>query len=383
MKFDQLIKILGETHATLTQQAGKSVNCFLTIRNWLIGCHIFEYEQQGEDRAHYGNNVVSNIAASLQQQHVPGCSETALKAFRRFYLAYPEIRQTLSAEFKILKNQIDSLSPIRQTVSAESKACLNNGQNDEVPRVPISRLIKNIPFSAFMELMAIEEPLKRSFYEIEALRGQWSTRELKRQIITLYYERSAYSTDKQKLSALVNEKAETLPASNFIQDSYVFDFLGIKPRDALRENDLKTALLDKLQDFLLEMGKGFCFEARNKRILIGEKYRFVDIVLYHKILKRNVLIELKINEATHENVGQLNMYLGYYKRHEMSEGDKPPIGILLCTKKDETLVQYAQEDVNNDLFISNYNFALPEVKVLENFITQNLLELKEEFDEEK
>ena len=131
------------------------------------------------------------------------------------------------------------------------------------------------------------------------------------------------------------------------------------------------------------MGKGFCFEARNKRILIGEKYFFVDIVLYHKILKRNVLIELKINEATHENVGQLNMYLSYYKRHEMHEGDKPPIGILLCTQKDKALVEYAQEDVNNDLFISDYKFALPEVKTLEKFIKQNLLVLQDELSENK
>lgn len=170
MKFDQLIKLLSETHADLKQQAGKSVNCFLTIRNWLIGYHIFEYEQQGKDRAHYGNNVVANIADSLQQQNVPSCSETALKAYRRFYLAYPEIRQTVSAEFKNLKNQIDSPKEIRQTLSAESKNSSNNDQNSGIPRVPISRLIKNIPFSAFVELMAIDDLLKRSFYEIETLR---------------------------------------------------------------------------------------------------------------------------------------------------------------------------------------------------------------------
>ena len=354
------------------------------MRNWLIGYRIFEYEQRGEDRSQYGDNLIPSIVESLQKKHPGwGCSKTALKDYRKFYLVYPEIGQTVSDQFKNLKNQLDSQTQTSQTASGLFEFSATNDQSSTVPRVPIDKLLKNVPFSAFVEFLRIDDPLKRSFYEIECLRGQWSTRELHRQIVTLYYERSAYSTDKQKLAALVHQKAESLTASNFIQDSYIFEFLGIKPRDALRENDLKTALLDKLQDFLLEMGKGFCFEARNKRILIGEKYFFVDIVLYHKILKRNVLIELKINEATHENVGQLNMYLSYYKRHEMHEGDKPPIGILLCTQKDKALVEYAQEDVNNDLFISDYKFALPEVKTLEKFIKQNLLVLQDELSENK
>lgn len=383
MKFDQLIKLLSETHATLKQQAGKSVNCFLTIRNWLIGYHIFEYEQQGEDRAQYGDNIIPNIAESLQQRRVPGCSKTALKIYRKFYLVYPEIGQTLSDEFKTLKNQIDSQTKIGQTVSDQFKDRLNNEQNGEIPRVSIARLMKNIPFSAFVELTTIEDAFKRSFYEIEALRGQWSSRELKRQIVTLYYERSAYSTNKQKLSALINEKAETLPASNFIRDPYIFEFLDIQPHEALRENNLKNALLDKLQNFLLEMGRGFCFEAREKRILIGEKYCFIDIVLYNRIMKRSILIEVKINEVTHGNIGQLNTYVSYFKRNEMHEGDNPPIGILLCTRKDEALIECATADIDNELFVSNFHLGLPGgINELKHFVEQSLHELQD-LNEEK
>lgn len=375
MKFEQLTDLISETNTILVQKAGKSVNSLLTIRNWLIGYRIFEYEQHGEDRAEYGKRLIPELSQLLEKKNVPSCSEPRLHAYRQFYKCYPEILSTLSRELYPFINQGYGENRIFSTVSRESQE--NNKSNDFTPRIPIDTLIRSIPFSAFAELIKIDDILKRSFYEVECIKGQWSTRELRRQIVTLYYERSAYSTDKKKLSYLVHGAAHTASPKDLVKDPYVFEFLGIKPQVALRENDLRDALLDKVQEFLLEMGKGFCFEARNKRILIGEKYRFIDIVLYHRILKRSILIELKIDEATHENIGQLNTYLSYYKKHEMHEGDNPPIGILLCTQKEEALIEYAQMDVDHELFVSNYQFALPEIKTLQAFVEESLHELHE------
>jgi predicted nuclease of restriction endonuclease-like (RecB) superfamily len=375
MKLGQLTDLISKTDTELTRQAGKSVNILLTIRNWLIGYRICEYEQHGEDRASYGEKLIPELAKTLKKNGVSGCSTTALKIYRQLYLIYPGIGQTLSGQFKYLINQSDtSIIQISPTVS--DQAVLAGIVND-IPQVPADDLVKNIPFSSFVELLKVREPLKRSFYEVEFLRGQWSTRELRRQIVTLFYERSAYSTDKKKLSKLVQRKVESTNPKELIRDPYVFEFLNIKPHEALRENDLRDALLDKVQTFLLEMGKGFCFEARNKRILIGEKYHFIDIVLYNRVSKRSILVELKIDEAKHENIGQLNTYVSYYKKYEMHEGDNLPIGILLCTQKDEAMVELAQADMNNDLFVSNYQFNLPEIDKLKLFVQKSLHELKE------
>lgn len=384
MKFDQLTDLIYTTNHTLVQQAGKSVNRLLTLRNWLIGYRIQEYELSGIDRAQYGEKLISTLSKWLEEKRVPSCSQTALYSYKLFYKTYPEILQTVSAELDFLKNQGVTAQKILPTLSAELvNKCSDTHLSEPIPRVSIDKVLKNIPYSSFAELIRIDDPLKRSFYEIECLRGQWSTRELRRQIVTLYYERSAYSTDKQKLSALVNQKAETLPTSNFIRDPYVFEFLKIQPHEALRENNLKNALLDKLQKFLLEMGRGFCFEAREKRILIGEKHRFIDIVLYNRIMKRSILIEVKINEVTHGSIGQLNTYLSYFKKYEMHEGDKPPIGILLCTRKDEALIECATADIDNELFVSNFQLGLPGgINELKNFVEQSLHELQD-LNEEK
>lgn len=378
MKLEQLTDLISETNTVLAQQAGKSVNTLLTIRNWLIGLRIFEYEQHGEDRAKYGTGLITELSKQLRKKQIPGCSVSPLKLYRQLYQVYPEIGLTLSGEFKCFVYQSDSwVSKISPTVSGQLEKAVKENEKCDTPKVPIQDLIKNIPFSAFAELIKIDDPLKRCFYEVECLKGQWSTRELRRQIATLYYERSAYSTDKKKLSSLVHEKSELANPKDIIRDPYVFEFLNIKPHEALRENDLRDALLDKIQDFLLEMGKGFCFEARNKRILIGDDYYFIDIVLYQRILKRSVIIELKLNAVNHENIGQLNTYLSYYKKHEMYEGDNDPIGILLCTKKDEALVEYSLADINNDLFVSKYQFALPEIKELKHFVEESLHELQD------
>ena len=182
---------------------------------------------------------------------------------------------------------------------------------------------------------------------------------MQRQIASHYYERTRLSKDKNKLSRLTQAKAETLTVEEIIRNPYVFEFAGYKPREAMMESDMEDALLTKFQDFMLELGRGFCFEARQKRILIGGEHFFVDLVFYHRILKCHVLIELKTDSFKHEHLGQLNTYVNWYKKNEVAAGDNPPIGILLCTKKNHALVEYARAGIDNQLFISKYQLELP------------------------
>jgi len=233
-------------------------------------------------------------------------------------------------------------------------------------------LLSNLSFTHFSELLKIDDQLKRSFYELECIRCGWTTRELSRQIGSLYYERTGLSKNKKKLIEIVRAQALPQKASDIIRDPYVFEFLGLKPHELMFENDLRDGLVGKLQQFILELGKGFCFEARNKRILIGKEYYFIDLVFYHRILKCNVLLELKLRKFKHGDMAQLNTYLNYYKKNEMTEGDKPPIGILLCTEKDHPLVEYALAGIDNQLFVSEYSLQLPSKEEMEKFLEEEL-----------
>ena len=223
-------------------------------------------------------------------------------------------------------------------------------------------------------MIAIPDETKRAFYEIQCIRGNWSVRELKRQISSLYYERSGLSKDKKKLAALAQESAEVADTKLAIRDPYIFEFLGLKPREVMGESHLEDQLLAKLQEFLLELGHGFCFETRQKRILIGDRHNFVDLVFYHRVLKCHVLVELKLGRFSHENIGQLNTYVSWYKKNMMSEGDNPPIGILLCTQRDRTLVEYALAGMDNDLFVSKYQLELPKKEQMQRFIEEQMRE---------
>ena len=213
------------------------------------------------------------------------------------------------------------------------------------------------------------------FYEVEAIRGNWSVRELKRQIATQYFERSGLSLDKEALAKLAHQGAEKQEPMHVIRDPYVFEFLGLKQQEVMTERKLEDALLDKLQAFLLELGHGFCFEARQKKVVIGGERCFVDLVFYHRILKCHVLIELKNDAFRHENISQLNTYVSYYKEYQMSEGDQPPIGILLCTQKNHEMVKFALAGMNNSLFVSRYQLQLPPREEIEAFLQQAIAEL--------
>lgn len=370
--FNQLLQRFAGTDEYLQKRAVVAVNRAATLRSWCFGVFIVEYEQNGEDRAQYGKRLLESLSASLKGRGMKGVSVTALKLCRQFYLVYPEIGQTLSDQFEIpLQESISRavlkmISPIGQTLSDRLVI------SEEQVRKHRRRLVETLSFSHFVELIQIDDPLKRIFYEIECINGNWTIRELRRQIGSLLYERTGLSREKGLLIKLVNEQASQFTPRDIIRDPYIFEFLGLSQHDVLLENDFENALLDHLQHFLLELGKGFCFEARRRRITIDNEYFFIDLVFYHRLLKCHVLIELKTEKFNHTHVGQLNFYLNYYKKYEMSEGDNPPVGILLCTARNAERVEFATAGLDNQVFVSKYKLALPTEEELKSFIRKEL-----------
>ena len=363
--FAHLVAAIQQTHVVLADQAAKAVNISLTLRNWFIGQHIAEFELQGADRARYGDKLLSELARALRDQAVSNVGKRQLYGYLAFYRAYPQIVRTASAQSAQTLLPNAAVNKVR-TASAPSQA---------LPAIDPDTLITRLSYSHFEQLVELEDPMQRVFYEVEALRGNWSVRELKRQIATQYYQRTGLSTDKAAVAALAHAKAEQATPQHIIRDPYVFEFLGLKPQEAVTEGQLEDALLDKLQAFLLELGHGFCFEARQKRLLIGGEHFFVDLVFYHRVLKCHVLIELKSDAFSHEHLGQLNAYVSYYKQHHMTEGDQPPIGILLCTRKNQELVEYALAGMSNQLFVSRYQVQLPGKEEMAAFLHKAVAEL--------
>ena len=369
MNFDLLLNTIQQTHTVFQQNAVKAVNVSLTLRNWLIGYYIVEFEQNGEDRAKYGDKLIPNLVSGLNSKSL---SFRNLNLFRQFYLLYPQIVQTLSAQLEQLQH--NSNFPIMQSVSAqlENQETVVIKTAEKRLEIPPQKLITNLSFSHLVELFPIKDPLQRLFYEMECIKGTWSVRELRRQINTLYFERSALSKQPEKLSELTQLQSESVVPVDVIKSVYAFEFLGLNAKDIVEESDLEKALIEHIQAFILELGNGFCFEARQKRILIDEEYYFIDLVFYHRVLKCHVIVGLKLDEFKHEHLSQLNTYVSYYREEVKREDDNPPIGILMCTKKGKKLVEYALSGMDEKLFVSKYMLELPSKEVLTAFLEKEL-----------
>lgn len=364
--FAALIAAIRDVNTECMARAFRAVNVSLTLRNWMIGAHIHHYELHGTDRAQYGERLLPALAEQLTAAGVSNAGRQQLYKYVRFYRVYPEIVGTASRQFEGL-----------QPVGAERGENRLTPAGDGVPR-PVDDLVSHLSYSHFELIVALDDPLARRFYEVEAVRGGWSVRELKRQIGSLYFERMGLSVDKAALAAQVRQAADSRRHPDpraFIRDPYVFEFLGLDPGHVVGESALEDALLDKLQAFLLELGYGFCFEVRQKRLLIGDKHYFVDLVFYHRVLKCHVLVELKTEEFTHEHMGQLNAYVSYYRATQMSDGDQPPVGILLCTAKDQELVEYALAGMSNALFVSRYQVGMPDKEEMTAFVRRAVEEV--------
>ena len=329
--FNDIYKLLEDARKNVK----KAVNLAMVYSYFEVGRKIVEEEQKGENRAKYGHYVMKELSEYLTKNFGKGFSVTNLKQMRRFYCVYAQdqIGQTLSDQFKNLP-----------TTSTGRKFYLS--------------------WSHYLKLMRIENVEERHFYEIEAVKNNWSLSELNRQFDSALYERLALSRDKDKIVQLAKEGQLMETASDIVKDPYVLEFLGLEEKSGYSENDLETRLIDNLQKFLLELGAGYTFVARQKRFTFDEDHFRVDLVFYNRLMRCFVLFDLKIGKLKHQDLGQMQMYVNYYDRYEKQEDENPTIGVLLCQDKDDSLVELTlPKDAN--IFASKYQLYLPDKKVLQ------------------
>jgi len=361
---DNLANAIQHTNEYFLNRVQKQVDTALTLRNWIIGYYIVEYEQKGEDRAVYGKKLYKEIANRIESRGIKSIRERHLYLCKDLYKAYPQILRSVSA--KSYLNNFDD-NRILRTVSAKSDS--GSKAAKLTSHVDINLLLDNLSSSHFIELLKADSLLKRNFYEVQAIKNNWSVRDLKRAINSLLFERTGLSTDKEiTLKKFGNEN--DLKPEDVFRNPYLLEFLGLEEKASYSETDLEEAIITHLQNFLLEMGRGFCFEARQKRITFDNTHYRIDLVFYHRILKCHVLIDLKLEEFSHADAGQMNVYLNYYKENEMHKGDNSPVGIILCASKNETLVKYATAGLPQKVFVSKYMINLPSEKELKKIILQ-------------
>lgn len=312
-EYQMLVQQISETYQLGRAKAYWSINRELLETNWKIGQYIVEFEQGGSAKAEYGKALLDNLSKDLTLLHGKGFSRSNLNHIRQFYLQHPNC----------------------ETVSHK------------------------LSWSHHVELLKIENPLERSFYEKQCILENWSIRELKRQKKSSLFLRLAASTDKKGILELARQGHQVEKPADLIREPYVLEFLKIPEPYHLSEAELEKRLMEHLQHFLLELGKGFAFIGRQYRITLGNRHHYVDLVFYHRILKCFVLIDLKTEEAAHADVGQMNMYLGYFEKEENTTGDNPPIGIVLAREKDDILISYALHGITSQLFVSKYQLYLP------------------------
>lgn len=348
--------------------ANRQVNYAYTLRNWLIGMYLFEYEQKGQDRAEYGENLYRNIAKNLKDKKVKGMSFTMLNTCKQFYLVYPQIIQTVSEKSYYIENKDVE---IVQTAIEQFELIKNEQKVKSISIENTNLFLGKLSFSHILEFIKLDDSVQRSFYEIQTIKNNWTVRQLQREINSMLFERIGLSSDKE----LMFEKLKNDTISNFseiVKSPYILEFLNIPELSQFSENDLEQSIINHLQNFLLELGRGFCFEARQKRISFNNKHYRIDLVFYHRILKCHILIDLKIGDFDHSDAGQMNLYLNYFKENEMLENDNPPIGIILCSQKDNALVHYATGGLSKEIFVSKYKLQLPTEEELKNLIENDV-----------
>ena len=375
---DSLVEQISNVQDVLQGVAAHAINLSLTARNWLIGYYIVEYEQNGEDRAQYGANLLNTLSKRLNR---PGMEPRRLREYRQFYLFYSFLGAEIvkyirnNATFSLLagsKQKWRSPTAILQTIENEGNGILRLPTAKlEEWQTPPQLLFNRLSATHLIYLSNIKEDLKRAFYEQETIKGCWTVKELDRQVSSLYYERIGASKDKMALQQQVADQTIPITPKDVIHDPVSLEFLELEKQDIFTETKLETAILDHLQHFLLEMGRGFCFEARQKRILIDQDYFKADLIFYHRILKCHVIVDLKTDRFRHEYASQLNMYLNYYRHEVMQPDDNPPVGLLLCTDYGETTVRYAIEGLSPNLFVSKYQLQLPSEEEIRHYLLEN------------
>lgn len=359
--FSRVREILDAARAGMA----RTVNTTQVAANWLIGREIVEEEQRGQRRAGYGAKLLADLSTRLNAAFGRGHSVDNLEAFRQFYLDYPQlISETPSRKSVALP--VLPLQPKSETSSRKS------GGEDWHP----GTLHPSLSWSHYRQLLRVTRPDARAFYEIEAIRNAWSVRELQRQTASLLYDRLAKSKDKKGLMRLATHGQEVAQPLDVLKDPVVIEFLGLPESPRLVESRLEQALIDNLQTFLLELGKGFAFVSRQERITIDGDHFYIDLVFYHAVLKCYVLIDLKVGKLTHGDLGQIQFYVNYYDRERRTEGDNPTLGVILCPDKNDAVVKYTLgEQQERNIFTSRYQLHLPTEQELERELRREFRQL--------
>jgi predicted nuclease of restriction endonuclease-like (RecB) superfamily len=344
-------------------QAARSVNTAQVVANWLIGREIIEEEQQGKKRAGYGERVLVELSVKLKGEYGDGYSEQNLRYMRQFFLEYP---------------RLSGASGIRHAVRGELRP--GDKKNRHAVRGESWRpgmLSSDLSWTHYRTLLRVGKKEARAFYEIEAIKNHWSARELERQINSLFYERLALSSDKKGLMRLAVKGHEVRRAGDVFKDPVVMEFLGLPESPRLVESELEQALINNLQDFLLEMGKGFAFISRQERLTLDGDHFYVDLVFYHTVLKCYVLIDLKTGKLTHQDLGQLQLYVNYFDQERRTKGDNPTLGLILCADKNDAVVKYTLgRDREKKIFASRYKLHLPTELELKTEIQREIREFR-------
>ena len=371
--FDILVNQIQQTNNILQQEVFVAINKAITCRAWLTGFYIVEYEQNGKDRAKYGEHLLQKLSKRLGEKSF-GLS--SLKNYRLFYLYYPNLKniiiEYISNSYKN-KHFLELANSITKSQSAIDQLNINSNdiviyhENEKITINP-HLLFTRLSYTHIIQLLHLDDNLQRTFYAAESIRGTWSVRELKRQIDTNYFIRSGWSEKPQLLSNRIRKRNELQQVEIDIKNPYYFEFLGLSPKDAIDENDLESAIISNLKNFILELGMGFCLEEEQKRLLIDDRYYKVDLVFYHRILKCHCIVELKAHRLDYSDIAQINMYIEYYRKNYMQEDDNPPIGLLLCTEYGKEMVEYLTPFINKQVFVAKYELQLPSVEKIRKFI---------------
>ena len=358
--------------------SARSVNEILTVTYWEIGRRIVEYEQKGSEKPGYGEEIIDRLALDLTHCFGRGFSRRNLFLIRSFFLTYRERMQTPSAlSQKGKENRIPSkkVAGIVQTVSAlSSPRTLLEVSQTLSGKFPLS-------WSHYVRLLSLDEPQKRDFYEEETRRAGWSVRQLDRQINSMLYERVALSKKKGELIKKAEKSGSLVSAEDAIKDPYVLEFLGLPEPSS--EKDLENALIQHIADFLLELGYGFTFVARQKRLQVGSESYYLDLLFYHRGLQCLVAIDLKVGKFTHADAGQMNLYLNYLLENEKMGNENDPIGLILCSEKDEAVAHYALGRLSDKIFASRYRLQLPDPEILKREIEAERRRLEMKIQEQK
>ncbi len=363
--YGRLISDISGLLEQARRSAARSVNSILTATYWQVGRRIVEFEQGGKARAEYGKQLLALLADDLILKHGRGFSRPGLQRMRAFYLGW-EICSTPSSKLEA-RVRLAGDRPVktikRQTVSAESAQAIVPAQPPAQTALALASVFF-LSWSQYVRLMSVKNPRVRAFYESEAIRGGWSVRQLDRQISTQFFERTAHSKKQEMMLARGQrpKPEDAVSLEEEVRDPYLLEFLNLK--DEYSESELEEAIIRHLEWFLLELGAGFTFVARQKRIRIGDEWYRIDLLLYHRKLKCLVVIDLKVGKFTHANAGQMNLYLNYAREHMMEPGEKEPVGLILCSAKNNAVVHYAMGGIKAKVFASHYLTNLPDEETL-------------------